>query len=173
MRQTRLITQFRMSSVPNSRRKQERSVTSGLHVRPLTQLYTFEARFTSSMGRLRLCAWCSERKSDDLSRCICCCGRVASFRCVLNCTERTLADATYIVGNALRNNPFAPYVPCHRVVASDLSLGGFFGERATSKNGRGRPLGEHCTRKVELLTQEGVLFAKEGRCVSREAIWER
>lgn len=27
------------------------------------------------------------------------------------------------VGSSLRKNPFAPTVPCHRVVASDLSLG--------------------------------------------------
>lgn len=77
------------------------------------------------------------------------------------------------VENALRNNPFAPYVPCHRVVASDLSLGGFFGERATSKSARGAPLGENCKRKVELLIQEGVLLGKGGRCVVRDAIWEK
>lgn len=29
------------------------------------------------------------------------------------------------VGNALHKNPFAPIVPCHRVVKSDGSLGGF------------------------------------------------
>jgi O-6-methylguanine DNA methyltransferase len=31
------------------------------------------------------------------------------------------------VGQAMRRNPFAPKVPCHRVVASDLKLGGFKG----------------------------------------------
>ncbi|MBI5873133.1 MAG: MGMT family protein [Candidatus Omnitrophica bacterium] len=31
------------------------------------------------------------------------------------------------VGNALNKNPYAPYVPCHRVVASDGSLGGYSG----------------------------------------------
>jgi len=29
------------------------------------------------------------------------------------------------VGNALNHNPYAPQVPCHRVVKSDGSLGGF------------------------------------------------
>ena len=33
------------------------------------------------------------------------------------------------VGQALRRNPFAPDVPCHRVVASDGSIGGFYGQR--------------------------------------------
>ena len=29
------------------------------------------------------------------------------------------------VGNALNKNPYAPQVPCHRVVRSDGSVGGF------------------------------------------------
>ena len=29
------------------------------------------------------------------------------------------------VGNALNRNPYAPQVPCHRVIRSDGSLGGF------------------------------------------------
>ncbi|KAF8121405.1 6-O-methylguanine DNA methyltransferase [Boletus edulis] len=32
------------------------------------------------------------------------------------------------VGSALRHNPFAPFVPCHRVIGSNLYIGGFFGE---------------------------------------------
>lgn len=33
--------------------------------------------------------------------------------------------AARAVGNALNKNPYAPYVPCHRVVSSDGSLGGY------------------------------------------------
>lgn len=33
------------------------------------------------------------------------------------------------VGQALKRNPFAPEVPCHRVIASDGSIGGFHGKR--------------------------------------------
>ncbi|KAI7252175.1 hypothetical protein KC340_g17619, partial [Hortaea werneckii] len=40
-------------------------------------------------------------------------------------SHKTCARA---VGNAMRNNPFAPGVPCHRVLAADGSLGGFGGE---------------------------------------------
>ena len=29
------------------------------------------------------------------------------------------------VGNALNKNPFAPVVPCHRVIRSDGKIGGF------------------------------------------------
>ena len=31
------------------------------------------------------------------------------------------------VGNAMNKNPYAPKVPCHRVVKSDGSLGGYSG----------------------------------------------
>ena len=33
--------------------------------------------------------------------------------------------AARAVGQALKRNPFAPQVPCHRVVKSDGSLGGY------------------------------------------------
>lgn len=33
--------------------------------------------------------------------------------------------AARAVGNALNKNPFAPRVPCHRVIRSDGTLGGF------------------------------------------------
>ena len=39
-----------------------------------------------------------------------------------------LSSSPRAVGNALRNNPFAPRVPCHRVVAADGGIGGFGGE---------------------------------------------
>lgn len=45
------------------------------------------------------------------------------------------------VGNALNKNPFAPVVPCHRVVRSDGSVGGF---------ASGSP------KKIRLLKSEGV-----------------
>jgi len=32
------------------------------------------------------------------------------------------------VGNVMRANPFAPLIPCHRVVRSDFGLGGYGGE---------------------------------------------
>ena len=37
------------------------------------------------------------------------------------------------VGQALKRNPFAPEVPCHRVVAANGSLGGYFGKRTGSE----------------------------------------
>lgn len=45
------------------------------------------------------------------------------------------------VGNALNKNPFAPKIPCHRVVKSDGSVGGF-------------ALGTK--KKIDLLRKEGI-----------------
>ena len=55
------------------------------------------------------------------------------------------------VGQALRHNPFAPEVPCHRVIAADGTLCGFNGHRD----------GPELVRKRRLLTEEGALFAKK------------
>ncbi|KAL9020982.1 MAG: hypothetical protein Q9185_001809 [Variospora sp. 1 TL-2023] len=60
-----------------------------------------------------------------------------------------LHSSARAVGNALRNNPFAPRVPCHRVVAADKKLGGFGGEWGMQ--------GKHAGEKVRLLREEGVV----------------
>jgi methylated-DNA-[protein]-cysteine S-methyltransferase len=52
------------------------------------------------------------------------------------------------IGQALRANPFAPDVPCHRVIASDLSPGGF----------QGKVNGPALAKKLRLLAAEGVTF---------------
>ncbi|MBN2451945.1 MAG: MGMT family protein [Lentisphaeria bacterium] len=56
------------------------------------------------------------------------------------------------VGQALRHNPLAPLVPCHRVIAADLTPGGFRGART----------GEALAEKRALLAREGVVFAADG-----------
>jgi methylated-DNA-[protein]-cysteine S-methyltransferase len=55
-------------------------------------------------------------------------------------------NSAQAVGQALRCNPFAPMVPCHRVVCSDLSLGGFCGSSGAGAR----------SRKRRLLEAEGV-----------------
>lgn len=37
---------------------------------------------------------------------------------------KALGSAPRAVGNAMRNNPFAPRVPCHRILAADRTIGG-------------------------------------------------
>ena len=65
-------------------------------------------------------------------------GRVTTYQELahaLNC------KAYRAVGNAMNKNPYAPQVPCHRVINSDGRLGGF---ASGVKN------------KIEMLKKEGV-----------------
>lgn len=48
------------------------------------------------------------------------------------------------IGQALKRNPFAPDVPCHRVICSNGSVGGFHGQRE----------GEMIEKKLFLLKSE-------------------
>jgi methylated-DNA-[protein]-cysteine S-methyltransferase len=66
------------------------------------------------------------------------------------------------VGSALRNNPFAPYVPCHRVVASDLFVGGYCGQWGE---------GHKVNRKKVLLESEGVCFDSKGYLDGKNYFW--
>ncbi|CAG8936286.1 unnamed protein product [Penicillium salamii] len=71
------------------------------------------------------------------------------------------AMATYLgssaraVGNAMRSNPFAPEVPCHRVLAADRTLGGYKGEWKVDGHKAG---GGFCEEKRLRLEEEGVVF---------------
>ena len=59
---------------------------------------------------------------------------------------KALNTSARAVGQALRRNPYAPEVPCHRVVAADGCLGGFMGHRE----------GEAIQSKIDRLSGEGV-----------------
>lgn len=68
------------------------------------------------------------------------CGKVSTYKEI----ARALGCKAYrAVGQALHRNPHAPIVPCHRVIASDGSIGGF--AHGTNK-------------KKKILAREGVLF---------------
>jgi len=63
---------------------------------------------------------------------------------------RKLRSSPRAVGQALRCNPNAPIVPCHRVVKSDGSLGGFMGETS----------GSQIELKIKRLSSEKVVVEK-------------
>lgn len=65
------------------------------------QKRVLEAVLTIPFGQTRSYKWVAQRI-----------GRVSSARAV---------------GNALNKNTLAPFVPCHRVIASDGTLGGYSG----------------------------------------------
>lgn len=58
---------------------------------------------------------------------------------------KILNSSPRAVGQALKKNPYTPQVPCHRVIKSDGSLGGY--------NGKMNSL-----RKIRLLKSEGIKF---------------
>lgn len=67
------------------------------------------------------------------------CGRVTTYKELAKYLSKP--KAARAVGNACGKNPNAPRVPCHRVVKSDGSLGGYAGG---------------IKRKIYLLKKEGV-----------------
>ena len=72
-------------------------------------------------------------------------GRVTTYK---RLAEQLGCRSCRAVGQALKRNPYAPTVPCHRVIASDLTPGGFMGQRG----------GAALRRKLDLLAAEGVGF---------------
>ena len=70
-------------------------------------------------------------------------GKVTTYK---NLAEKLGTKAYRAVGTAMKNNPYAPEVPCHRVVRSDGRIGGFMGKTE----------GEEVARKLVLLRNEGV-----------------
>lgn len=87
-------------------------------------------------------------------------GRYSTYQAmsdhITTTSHKTCARA---VGNAMRNNPFAPEVPCHRILAADGSLGGFGGHWGEN--------GKFANKKHELLREEGVRFDGRGKVVGR------
>jgi len=59
--------------------------------------------------------------------------------------------AARAVGNALAGNPFPIFVPCHRAIRSDRTLGGYQGGAAM---------------KRALLEMEGLAVSNKGKVIS-------
>lgn len=69
-------------------------------------------------------------------------GRVSTYKLI----ALHLKTSPRAVGQALRRNPFAPAVPCHRVVNHQGLLHGFYGKTDS----------DALTTKKKLLTAEGI-----------------
>lgn len=78
-------------------------------------------------------------------------GRYTTYAALSN----FLGSSARAVGSGMRNNPFAPEVPCHRVLASDGSIGGFGGSWGID--------GKNASKKFDLLKKEGVKFDSNGK----------
>lgn len=87
---------------------------------------------------------------------------------------------SFLVGTALKRNPFSPYIPCHRIVTSNLFIGGFFGKRAGQKSqGDSKKkvfkLNDEppeIKRKIAYLRNEGVEINSQGFLVDHEIVWK-
>ncbi|KAJ7618233.1 6-O-methylguanine DNA methyltransferase [Mycena rosella] len=91
-------------------------------------------------------------------------GKVATYKDVC----QAVGGSPRSVGGALRTNSFAPFVPCHRVIASSLFIGGFLGEW-----GKEHRTGTQYNRKLELLLTEGVAFTAEGYLKGTDLLWRK
>ncbi|MBI2669157.1 MGMT family protein [Candidatus Woesearchaeota archaeon] len=70
-------------------------------------------------------------------------GKVTTYKAIAKALN---TKAYRAVGQALRCNPYAPEVPCHRVICSDGSIGGFEGKKK----------GKEIQKKINLLQDEGM-----------------
>jgi methylated-DNA-[protein]-cysteine S-methyltransferase len=85
-------------------------------------------------------------------------GRVTTYSAL---AEAVGCGSSRAVGQAMKRNPYAPRVPCHRVIASDLSVGGFSGRRT----------GATIKKKLSLLSGEGVRF-RNGRLADPNRLFD-
>ncbi|KAK4890541.1 hypothetical protein LTR27_010822 [Elasticomyces elasticus] len=88
-------------------------------------------------------------------------GRVSTYAAL----SKALDSSPRAVGGALRRNPFAPDVPCHRVISADGYVGGF------KSDWQKAPSGINCEKRLALLAEEGVLFTEKGMLVDKMRVW--
>ena len=86
-------------------------------------------------------------------------GKVTTYKALATVVD---CGSPRAIGGAMRRNPFAPEVPCHRVLNSRLELNGYMGQT----------VGEGLKKKRRLLESEGVPVSVEGR-VDRSYLIEK
>ncbi|MEM2940255.1 MAG: MGMT family protein [Thermoproteota archaeon] len=79
-------------------------------------------------------------------------GRVTTYGALAKAVGHP--DSARAIGALMRSNPYAPTIPCHRVVYSNGKLGGYGGMKGAGK-------------KARMLAKEGVKI-KNGRIVDFE-----
>ena len=72
-------------------------------------------------------------------------GKVTTYKAL---AEALGTKAYRAVGQAMRCNPYAPKVPCHRVVSSNGTIGGFMGKNDANSN--------EVRKKILMLMDEGI-----------------
>jgi len=72
-------------------------------------------------------------------------GKITTYKEI---AHKLNSKAYRAVGNAMNHNPYAPKIPCHRVVNSDGRVGGF---------------ASGVKRKIEMLRKEGIEIDKNNK----------
>ncbi|BDS06847.1 hypothetical protein NT6N_18870 [Oceaniferula spumae] len=85
-------------------------------------------------------------------------GKVVTYKEMAHALDCGSAQA---IGQALKRNPYAPEVPCHRVIKTDGNIGGYSGETGGAK----------LRKKLKLLASEGVKFDSGGSLVSQDVVY--
>lgn len=78
-------------------------------------------------------------------------GKVTSYSAI---AKKLNSKAYRAVGNACHRNPYAPRVPCHRVIRSDGNIGGF---------------ASGVENKIKVLEKEGIKI-KNGKVLNLEKV---
>ena len=107
-----------------------------------------DIRFSLDAVRLDLCSSFQQRvlrANHAIPR-----GRVSTYNLIAKHSDNP--NGARAVGTALATNPFPIVIPCHRVIRSEGSMGGY---------------GGGVKMKRALLEMEGVAFCDEGRVVAR------
>ena len=82
-------------------------------------------------------------------------GKVTTYKLLAKALNCNSAQA---IGQALKRNPYAPDVPCHRVIRSDFTLGGYAGKTQGAK----------IHKKLKLLAEENIKFDSSGTLLDKE-----
>ncbi|KAE9380208.1 DNA binding methylated-DNA--cysteine S-methyltransferase [Stipitochalara longipes BDJ] len=146
---------------PSSRDAESSDEPKTSESRPKTAQKKDEEDYTPWLNKIALSEKSSFQKKVLTLLCQVPRGKYTTYAAI----SKHLSSSPRAVGNALRNNPFAPHVPCHRVIASGGGLGGFHG--SWGRNGKE---GLHDDKKRRLLREEGVRFDGKGKVVGSP--WE-
>ena len=77
-------------------------------------------------------------------------GKVSTYALLAKSID---CGSSQAIGQALKHNPWAPEVPCHRIIKSDCTIGGFHGQTQS----------EYIDKKIRLLKAEGVKINELGQ----------
>lgn len=91
-------------------------------------------------------------------------GKVTTYKIIAKFVK---CNSFRAVGQVLKKNAFAPEVPCHRVIRSDLTLGGFTGSTSNKT----------VEIKFQILKSEGIEFDMSSdqfsqAKVKKQHVWE-